>query len=335
MRLVARRLLGLLLVVLGACGLAFSGPAAAGSGSTTIDDVGWWWRVQQGPPLPPVPAPPTVPGDGIMVSGAPEGATAMGAVRMTLPAGDGAPVLTLQVVPDTAAGLDTALLLACQAGSAWTGGSAQNWESAPSPLCEQSVQGQVADDGTTVTFPLGPLQFGDQINVILVPGADPLQPPGVNGSSFSVAFRRPTSADVETAAGFAPPPPIAPPAGATGFTPPASSGGFVPSTFGGSFTAPALPPIAAALPDDAQGRTATAPVDNPPLPTIPAGDDGPLRSGAARPLAAVLVLLGVLAAAGGWRRDAVATAARDTAEGPIGGLGRFARPRTGNPPELG
>ena len=47
---------------------------AAPAGAAELTDAGWWWRLQDGPA--PLPAPPTVPPGGLLVQGAPDGATA-------------------------------------------------------------------------------------------------------------------------------------------------------------------------------------------------------------------------------------------------------------------
>src|SRR5205814_2111985 len=52
---------------------------AGGRGSTAdLHEVSWWWRGNTGPA--PVPPPPTVPQGGLLVAGAPDGATAIAAV---------------------------------------------------------------------------------------------------------------------------------------------------------------------------------------------------------------------------------------------------------------
>lgn len=336
--------------VLAAIGLVAGGwlvaaPADAAPASS-IDDVGWWARVHQEPTLGGLLAPPDVEEGQLLVEGTPEGATAIAAVRATLPEGATNPVLTLPTA--SAVGAEAAVLLACQTGSGWTGAHAGAWDAKPSPDCTQSVQGLVAEDGSSVSFALAPLQFGDQVDVVLTPGVvDGAE--GAPSSAFRIVFEGPDVSSIEvtegTATGSGPPPPIGPPVSFDTSPPPAIGAG----SSGGSFTPPApssggevaLPPVRAALPETEQGATATAPIAQAQQPlAAPAlaatgGSDGRLLGVIVVLAAGALLywssqqpvpqrqLLSRFASAAPHPVDVV------PAPETVGGLGRFRRERTG------
>lgn len=348
----ARRLIRLLCGLLAALGaLVAIGLPALAAPAASIDDAGWWWRAKQGQ-LGAVPAaPPNVQPGQLLVQGAPDGASALAAIRATLGEDQANPVLTLTVAADGDQGGETAVVLACQTGSSWSGGDAQVWDSKPKPDCSVSVQGQRATDGSTWTFPVGALQFNNDLNVILVAGTDPTLPAGANGSVFSLTFEKPTTASIQTTGGSAPPPTF--PSGGS-FSNGSSSTGtfsetgtFAPPVGSGTF---AVSPVSPALPEADQGLTATAPVIQARIPAPVLQPVKALKSDGARALGALVLVLG---AAGAWwfgqqapplprklGRFATTAASGAVPEGSmlpapeVGGLGRFARVRTGPPPRL-
>lgn len=273
------RLAGVAGLVVGAF-LFVVAPFAGAQDAASLDDSGWWARTNQDPLLGQASGADVTPGQ-LLVEGAPEGATAIAALRATLPADTGSPVLTLKVASQL--GGDTAILLACQAGSGWTGAHAGPWGAKPNPDCAQSVQGVPSDDGAEWTFALGPLQFGDQLNIVLTPGVDPALPDGLNRSAFRIVFDRVGAGSIqvtEASEDFSP--------GITvpSFTvDPPSSGSdtlqpsFTPIDTGSSFVPPttatdsslADQPARSSLPASEQGQTATAPV---------LGAQNPLRAAA-------------------------------------------------------
>ncbi len=316
-------------------------PVLAGS-AQSIDDAGWWWRAKQGPVGSiPVSAPSVQPGQ-LLVQGAADGATAIAALRATLAEGQAHPTVTLAVAPDGDQGGESAILLACQTGSSWSGGDAQSWDSKPKPDCTVSVQGQRSDDGSTWVFPVGALQVYNELNVIFVSGTDPALPEGANGSMFSLTFEQPTAASITTTGGTAPAPPTGPVVVPT--SPLDDPGTYAPPIGTGTFD---LAPVQPALPPEEQGLTATAPVVQAATPAPVFEPIASVRSGGARALGALIVLLG---AAGSWwfaqqpvpeprklgRFAGTAPAITQTpSTAPeIGGLGRFARPRHGAPRRL-
>lgn len=203
--------------VLAAAVVATPVPAPA----ATLDASGWWNRFAPAPP------PPGVPDDGLYVQGTPEGATAVAAVRYTLSAEETDPILELTEVPlgddgssppsppsppgDVPAPPPEAepaaqpVLLACRAGSSWTAAQAGAWDDRPEATCDaRSVRGRRSEDGTTWTFPLGAIQVGMTIDVVLVPGTVAELPEGVNGSTFEIAFAPPDDNAMNTTASVRP-----------------------------------------------------------------------------------------------------------------------------------
>lgn len=314
------------------------------AGAATLTQAGWWWRVNDGAAPAPLPAPPTVPEGGLMVAGAPDGATAIAALHFELTDDETAPVLTLAVADNGDQGGDGALLAACLTGSAWQPANGGAWTNKPFPACaEGSVNGLRADDGKTWTFALAPLLSDGILDITLVPGVDPTLPEGANGSVFQLVFDAPSTASLATTSDGG---------GGTDLVLPdfdapepavADGGSFMAPSFGGDLS---LPPVAPAssftpsLPEADQGLTATAPVvreRNPPLQVTPASaiEDhaglaalifalcgGALLWSAQLPVPA-LRRLGTLGT-GGTRAPTVAPAPPETA-----GLTRFARVRSG------
>lgn len=328
--------------------LALPGRAEAAG----LAKAGWWWRVNDGS-LPVTPPPPTnVPEGGLLVAGAPDGATAIAALHFDVADNETSPVLTLTVAPNGDQGGSTAVLAACVTGSAWDPASAGGWGYKPFSACDQgSVNGIRSDDGASWTFALAPLLSGGIVDVTLVPGVDASRPPGANGSTFQLAFNPPTAASLATTPGSAttadfPAPDFGAPDG--GY----DAGAYDPSA-GGGFDLPAVPTesgFTPALPPADQGLTATAPVVQ--------DRNAPLRATTAAAVAehkglAALVFvlcggallwsaqlpvpdprrLGTFTGPGDVRRPSAAHVDRP---GPseVGGLGRFARARSGSAPRL-
>ncbi len=347
------RAAGAIAVVVGAA-LALVAPGAVADEPVTLDDLGWWSRLNQDPTLAQVATatPDVTPGQ-LLVESTPEGATAIAALRATLPDGLGSPILTL--VPASEAGGEAAILLACQAGSGWTGAHAGAWSAKPSPDCSASVQGIRAEDGASWTFPLAPLQFGDRIDVVLVAGS-------VEGSEatspFRIVFERPGDDALVARPSSAGPtpidlPPVAAPSEGPASPPPPPPGGSAPASPSFSVPAPvtddvlAAQPVRAALPAAEQGATATAPVLTAQTPApLPAaatsGTDGRLLGllvvlcglgllAWARtqpvPEHRVLSRFGVAGAAAAAGTTQVVDLGAATGDGRVGGLGRFRRAR--------
>lgn len=288
--------------------LAWSGPAQAAQ----LDADGWWWRAQTG--LAPVPPPPGVPDGGLVVGHAPDGATAITAVRFTLGARETAPVLRL-VVADDQGGADAGLV-ACRATTQWQPAEAGVWGERPRTACERgSVPGTRASDGSAWTFALATLVRNGDLDVVIAPVG--------GGPAFQIAFARPTrsSLSTRTAGPAATPSP-------TPASPPPATGGLP------------LPPAPAPFPTLGPPSSPVATTVPSPVPTL---SPQPAPTVATPPVAAtpddtadraIGILLALLVAGA-----AVAVAwsprllAAPDPEAPRG-LGRFARPRTEPPPPL-
>ena len=285
-----------------------AGPADADAPSA----FGWWWRVQTGL-VAAVPPPPTVPPGGLMVAGAPDGATAVSALRFELDEGEASPVLTLRVADDV--GGAAAELAACPTGAPWSPALAGTWDEKPTAACSRgSVQGVRSEDGSTWTFALAPLLAGSVVDVVVVPA---------EGSVFQLAFDPPGGDALATTAGeVAAPEPVAPE------VEPASGESFARSD--------AVVPFTPALPAADQVVTAVAPGVGPP-PTA-AASPSPAASPRSQPadpprtargLALAVLALALVAGAIAVLRGGTAPVAIGT-----GGVGRFARPRAGSPPPI-
>lgn len=329
-------------------------PALPGrADAASLTKAGWWWRVNDGSLPTTPPPPPTVPEGGLMVAGAPDGATAIAALHFNVDENETSPVLTLTVAPNGDQGGSTAMLAACVTGSAWEPASAGGWAFKPFPACDQgSVNGIRSDDGATWTFGLAPLLSAGIVDVTLVPGVDTSRPAGADGSTFQLAFDPPTAASLATTPGSAPTSDFAAPdfsAPAGGF----DAGAYDPSA-GSGFDLPAVPTesgFTPALPPADRGLTATAPVVQ--------GRNAPLRATPASAVtdhkglaALVLVLCGAALlwsaqlpvpaprrlgtfTGSGDARPAVAAGVDPSLAAPgVGGLGRFARARSGTVPRL-
>ena len=169
--------------------LAFGTVGSTPVGSVEAPEAGWWWRTQTGVGQP-IPPPPTVPANGLMVSGTPEGATAVAAVRYLLEETETSPVLTLRISNE--AGAATALVGACPAGSAWIPAHGGRWDTAPTAACELgSVNGVLSDDRKSMTFALSALVVSSVVDVVLVPGKVSGAPRGADGSAFQISFEPP------------------------------------------------------------------------------------------------------------------------------------------------
>jgi hypothetical protein len=257
---------GSLLLSAGVLGLVPDGAQA-----TTLTQAGWWWRVND-PALPvTVPAPPTVPEGALMVSGAPDGATAIAALHFEVHPGEGAPVLTLEVAENGDQGADDAVLAACLTGSAWQPEHGGAWVNKPFAACDEgSVTGVRSEDGRTWTFALAPLLSDGIVDVTLVPGVEPDLPAGANGSTFQLVFTAPTAGSLATTSQAGPTPSIEVPTFGATASPDVATGTFDPPPLGGDLVLPEPASVfTPALPEADQGLTATAPVvqqRNAPLP---------------------------------------------------------------------
>jgi hypothetical protein len=288
-----------------------------------------------------------------MVAGAPDGATAVAALHFDLTSDETSPVLTLMVADNGSQNGDKAIMAACLTGSAWSKASAGSWGDKPSVACDRgSVNGLQSEDKKSWTFALEPFLAYGAVDVMIVPGVDPALPAGTpNGSTFQVIFNAPTSASLKTTQGSPSDAQFDVPSFGDSSASPAfdvSTPSF--SSDAGSFTPPpsSSSSFTPSLPAADQGLTATAPIAqqaNPPLPTKTASAVADHRSLAML----VLVICGAallwtaqqqtpatqrLGTFGGEAAPAAPAAGLLLGQPEPGGLGRFAKPRTGSPPAL-
>src|SRR5439155_3063775 len=208
---VARGLVKAGRVLLAAAALVLLNPGAVHAAD--LRAAGWWWQAKSGAlgaaPL----TSPDVPDGGLLVAGAPDGATAIAALRYSLDASETPSQLTLKVATDT--GGASAVLAACPAGSAWKPASPGAWEDKPAAACDRgSVNGIRSADGSAWTFAVAPLATGGTLDVVLVPGKVAGAPTGADGSTFQLAFDKPGSDSLTTTRSFSgtvPAPPLPPP----------------------------------------------------------------------------------------------------------------------------
>lgn len=354
-------------------------PAADAVGTPT---AGWWARLATADPasqLPvgaPVPAPTTpdtipagatAPPGQLLVEGAPDGATAIAAIRWELEPGESGPSLVLPVAPGSSVNPQS-IVLACKTATPWTKpeSGAGSWDDKPLVDGSRCVNGVLADDLSTIAFGIQPLVSGNTLDIVLTPGEDPAVrvPPGVpeppadiDGSLFRLLFEPPGADALKVVAGdfsqgegdrFVTPEPEPTPEFGTIETPAAD---FAPAPdvstpsfdAGADVAAPALDPedLGPSVPDVASA-----------VPAATASD--PVNRTIGFVLLALAGLVGAWTyvsspTAGGqteiglgrFRTTVPATAAttpattRVSAAPPVvGGLSRFARPRREPPPPI-
>jgi hypothetical protein len=237
----------------------------------------------------------------------------------------------MKVADDT--GGAAAVLLACQTGSVWNGVENGTWQSAPKVDTKNCINGQKAADGKSWSFAVGPLQLGTVLDIAVVPGPDAnTKAP----AAFSLVLDAPADSSLETLSG--PPPTVS--TISNNYTAPqtggASTGAPNESGSAGTFHPPAVAPVATGLPSDKVGETATAPSKQAATPPVNSAASTPAKDRNKTPGYIVLVF----AAAVGlyaWRQDnllAMNGGSLPGAPDEAGGLGRFSRPRHGQPPAL-
>ena len=319
--------------------LGFAGPA----GAATIgpDAQGWWSEAQQAPQPLPVD---TITGPNLQVGGDPTGPNAIAAVRFVVPGTiDDAPVdpssvsatLTLKVAPNTTIG--TPAVVACPVLGTWQPASAGAWSTRPAYNCDRSAAATASGD--SMVFKLDPsLQAtSGRYDLALVPAP-------TNQAPFSVQFLPPAGDSLALGSG-------APAAGAGESEPapdteplpvtPDTSAASVPLGGSPSFAVGGPLPVEPA-PEATPGARASTPRANSLLP-------GPLRRASTKrsQQAIALVMLALIVLALWWFGGEQVRAPRllgSLGEGVqvedpnvyvrSGGIGRFARPRTGPPARL-
>ena len=326
---------------------------APSASAATKDAHGWWWRAQSGLLGTAIP-PPGVPEDGLAVETLPDGPTAVSAVRYLLDKGESQPVLELTVVDQQG----EIAIQACTATQHWTTNHGGPWDERPTYDCGSAAEGQASEDGATWTWELAPLLHKERINVVLVPapgtGRVTFEAPddsslrtqrGGGGGAGSPDFDPPPVSDFNDP----PPPPSGPAPSSGGFTPPSSTqGGSQPPAFSSQNAgSTAVPPPQAPAPAGDQPVEAQPPLAAGPVPTEAATPPAsvaavPASSDQSRTIGAIIAAMATVLGLSLWHQDttsarrsaALANAGIGASSQPIGGLGRFARPRTGTAPPL-
>ena len=314
------RRVAITLMALGAALLLAPSDASAAS----LDGAGWWWRPQTSALPAKLPAPPTVAEGQLLVEGLPSGANAMAALRFTLGDGEGNPVLTVKPAANSQVPAE-AVVLACRVLVSWAPESVGAWENKPLIDCATSVQG-IPGEGGALTFALAPLQSETTLDIALVPGTVATAPAGANGSTFSLVIDRPGADALQVSAGSGPT------GGDFASSDAGSFGDVAPGTFdagpSGAFAAPSFTPPAAA-PAAAPSLT---PTEQAPSVATPAAPE-PISDGYDAGTRALGLIVFAIGAAVALRSVLQSRGGPDLTES-VGGLGRFARPRTGTPPPL-
>lgn len=336
------RLVGLGLAVM-AWGVGMLAPRMPAEAATVLK-AGWWYRTsdpasaiprEASSPLVPdagtdAIAPP-VPEGYLHIEGTPEGATAVAAVTYALRHGEDSPVLTI-VPDDDSISPSELIVLACRAAVPWPAPSENpgRWQNKPIVDCGRSVNGIVNDDGT-ITFALQLLISGPELDVVLVPGL--VDESAQVGSTFSLSFSASRGMKIVTTET---PSREASPRDRSHVEGGRSSGAFAPVAAGAVAPTAAQPALA---PEE---QAPTVPV----VPT-PAVSSPVAETTARRGVGIAALLLGSAIAAVAYVRP---TRERNGAKGVgrfrgtaggaargeqmIGGLGRYARPRTSRPAAL-
>jgi hypothetical protein len=329
------RFVGLALVAVALLLIAGGGSADADGPTATLAAKGWWSRAQDSSLPAALPAPPNVKPGQLNIQGNPTDpkGTAFAAVRFTVAANNMVTSLAMNVADDTAGA--GAVLLACQTGSTWSGVDNGTWQSAPK-VTTTCINGLKSSDGKSWTFAVGPLQLGTVLDIAIVPGVDPdTKAP----ATFSLVFDAPTGASLLTTTGSPasvstiPTNGVSAPAGAGSGS---SVGAGTTNGAGSSFHAPPVSPVATGLPADKVGETATAPSKQAGTTPITTAIGTTAKERNKTP---GYVVLAFAAAVGlyAWRQDSMLAmnggALPGAADEPRG-LGRFSRPRQGQPPAL-
>lgn len=346
-----------------AAGVAVAWTVGAGgvAHADAPDLAGWWYKANQAPfnTVKPPPPPPDAPSDGLYLANDPSGPAAVAALHFTVAGGGGSPTVTLKAASGSVFGTVTPIK-ACPTGGSWSPAQAGDWGSAPSADCAKAgggVDGMASSDGTSMSWKLTDAFLPDPTDYDMV-----FEPQG--SVPFRVGIQKPDASALTGAAGGD---------ASTGATDTSATGdasATSPDTGSSdaSATATAVPDSSGLSSSSASSPSLDAGAGSP-LPSVssptaaaaPAASAGPAPA-VATPAAAhsansndrgervmALVLLCGLGAALWWfggqaerpprllgslggGGDAGTTGAEAAA--PIGGIGRFARPRTGPPKPL-
>ena len=326
------RTAGLALVAVSLLLIGLTGPAGADDQAATLKAQGWWSQLPSA-----VAAPGTTKGQ-LVVQGNPKdkNGTAYSAVRYAIGANTSVTNLTLKVGANGDQGGSSAVVLACQTGSAWSPVDGGDMSTAPK-VTDKCVTGKRSDDGASWTFAIGTLQISDFVDVAIVPGMDTTTKAP---STFSLTFDQPSNGSVATTPGGSSPSASTPYTGGTLASGGSPSGAVAPRPSAVTPHAPSVPTASPAIPTGKVGETATSPAKqaasqpalNSALNTQSASSSKPNKT-AGYIVLAFAALVGLYA----YRQDNLLARNGGVLPGAteeVGGLGRFTKPRTGQPPAL-
>jgi hypothetical protein len=329
--------------------LAVSAPA----GALAPDETGWWFKGNQDPTgaLPVQLEPPHVPDGGLYVANDPSGPAGVSALRFFL-AEDEEPAALLTLAPSSSATVaDVAAIVACPSLTQWVSApDGGPWAVRPEADCTTAMVPATAsedgatesEDGATVSWELPGATFarGGVYDVVLVPDpessapfqvpfeapddtsvqpvADPANTPTTEAAAFELedlgvseeSFTAPESSS------FAPP----------AFDTPTTPGPDVPAADTGEdeFTLPTAPPRPNLRPTGFSAERGVA------IGVLAAVGVG-LWVLAGRPIRAPRLLGGLAAESAGATSAGARSPSARLARPKVGGIGRFARPRTQPP----
>ncbi|MBV8979908.1 MAG: hypothetical protein JO086_03310 [Acidimicrobiia bacterium] len=190
-------------------------PAHAVDGLQT----GYWWQAQ--PAGAPLPAPPTVPANGMWVSGSELNPVAISAIHFEVSPDEAAPLLTAKVQSafppvqvSSAANALQIVVMACPATPGWAPAKAGAWTAKPKYDCAGAVTGTLSPDGTTLSIDLGGVVKDGAVDVALVPGTGaavlpqlpvpvPGAPPTPQPSGFDLTLQPVTADQIHTSPAIA------------------------------------------------------------------------------------------------------------------------------------
>lgn len=293
--------------------------------------TGWWERPAGG--VVPAPPPAEVPDGGLRVALAPDGPTAISALRYELGAGRVAERLVLTVEGSRGGSPG---IVACPPEAGWQPARAGAMADAPTADCDAgSVDGAPGADGTW-TFDVSSLATGPVLDVVLVPAGAGAP---VTAGGFDLVFAAPAADSLAVRVVERDPPPTVP---STAAPPPAP-----PPTTTSRPRVPSRPPVSRPAPSAVAPTTTlaevAAPVPARPTPSVPppvAALADPRERPQALGLGLMVVGAGALAATllanptrlawalGGTRRSV------DDGDSTVAGLDRWAKPRQGDPPPI-
>ncbi len=189
MSVVAAKLLALLMGT-----TAWLVPVAA-PGPVQPVATGWWWRLQQGG----LPAPPTVPDDGIAVAMLPDGPSMVSAIKLRRDTATALPVrIELDAVHEL--GVTQGAAVACPADASWAPARAGAWSERVRAFCDLGMVPLKRDEARPKWIAdISPLLdvgktvgSGEAVSIAILPAVVALGPDPIPPAPFELDFAAPT-----------------------------------------------------------------------------------------------------------------------------------------------